>query len=177
MPALGVGVYSWKLKMVYWTLQTIEQELRSMEPKLVPLLATRCLYLGHWVHRGWWGGGTSDKTSAWPTGWWHVMLTCSSTTLGCEIPVLGWNIKGANRGYRGIKGHWGIRGIGGYIWKMKMVYCKVLLKTQDGLLQAIEHELRWMGPKLVPLLATSCLYWGYIWAQIKLTWCCTALGH
>ena len=31
---------------------------------------------------GWWvWQGTSDKTSSWPTGWWHVMLTCSSTTL------------------------------------------------------------------------------------------------
>ena len=36
----------------------------------------------------------------------------------------------------------GVRGIGGYIWKMKTVYCKVLLKTSDGLLQTIEHELR-----------------------------------
>ena len=26
-------------------------------------------------------GDTSDKKSAWPTDWWHVMLTCSSTTL------------------------------------------------------------------------------------------------
>ena len=34
---------------------------------------------------------------------------------------------------------------------MKMVYYKVLLKTQDSLLQTIEHELRSMGPKLVPL--------------------------
>ena len=30
---------------------------------------------------GWWGGGTSEKTSAWPTAWWHVILNCSSTTL------------------------------------------------------------------------------------------------
>ena len=43
---------------------------------------------------------------------------------------------------------------------MKMVYCKVLLKTEDGLLQTIVHELRSMGPKLVPLLATRCLYLG-----------------
>ena len=41
---------------------------------------------------------------------------------------------------------------------MKTVYCKVLVKTQDGLLQTIEHELRSMGPKFIPLLATRCLY-------------------
>ena len=34
---------------------------------------------GHMGLMGW--KGTSDKASAWPTGWWHVMLTCSSTTL------------------------------------------------------------------------------------------------
>ena len=43
---------------------------------------------------------------------------------------------------------------------MKVVYCKVLLKTQDGLLETVEHELRSMGPKLVPLLVTRCLYVG-----------------
>ena len=60
-------------------------------------------------------------------------------------------------GIRGLTG-----GIGGYIWKIKMVYCKVLLKTQDGLLKTIEHELRSMGPKLVPLLATRYLCLGAI---------------
>ena len=45
---------------------------------------------------------------------------------------------------------------------MKMVYCKVLLKTQDGLLQTIEHELRSVEPKLVPLLATRCTTWGVL---------------
>ena len=42
--------------------------------------------------------------------------------------------------------------------KMKTVYCKVLVKTQDGLLQTIEHELRSMRPKLIPHLATRCCY-------------------
>ena len=42
----SIAEYSVKLKMVCWTLQTIEHEFRSMEPKFVPLLATRCLYLG-----------------------------------------------------------------------------------------------------------------------------------
>ena len=59
------------------------------------------------------------------------------------------------------------RALGGYIWKMKMVYYKVLLKTQDGLLQTIEHKFRSMGPKLVPLLATRCLYLGSIEGQMK----------
>ena len=57
-----------------------------------------------------------------------------------------------------------------------MVYCKldVFIKTQDGLLktednskqdcllQTIAHELRSMGPKLVPILATRCLYLGVL---------------
>ena len=43
---------------------------------------------------------------------------------------------------------------------MKTVYCKVLLKTQDSLLQVIEHELMSMGPKFIPLLATRCLSFG-----------------
>ena len=53
---------------------------------------------------------------------------------------------------------------------MQTVYCKVLLKTQDGLFETIEHELRSTGPKLVPLLATRCLsLWCYIWAEVNLT--------
>ena len=48
--------------------------------------------------------------------------------------------------------------MGGYISNMKMGYCKVLLKTQDGLLQTIEHELKSTGLKLVPFLATRLLY-------------------
>ena len=43
---------------------------------------------------------------------------------------------------------------------MQMDYCKVLLKTQDGLLQTIEHQLRSTGPKLVPFLATRLFYLG-----------------
>ena len=35
-------------------------------------------------------------------------------------------------------------------------------KLRIGLLQTIEHELRPMGPTLVPLLATKCLYLGDI---------------
>ena len=61
---------------------------------------------------------------------------------------------------------WGVGAsgaLGGYMWKMKTVYCKVLMKTQDSLLQTIERELRSMRPKLVPLLATRCLYLGDIW--------------
>ena len=68
----------------------------------------------------------------------------------------GW---GWGRGIR--RADMGCWGIGGYIWKMKTVYCKVVIKTQDGLLQTIEHEIRSIRPNLVPLLATRCLYqWG-----------------
>ena len=218
------------------------------EAQVSTLLATRCLYLGHWGGIwGWWvWQGTSDKTSSWPTGWSIcVMLTCSSTTLDYEMPVLvlGWGVSGeliggvwalgvtyekwrlsiakyswkfktvyceaqvsttlghqmplpgdiegeyggdgvaeyiwqnivlthslmrcyANMGLgwgcqgtdRELTG--GVWGIGGYIWKMKTVYWKVLMKTQDSLLQTIEYELRSMGPKFVPVLATRCLYQG-----------------
>ena len=170
--------YIWKMKTVYCKvllktqdglLQTIEHELKSMGTKLVPLLATRCLYLG--TLRGIGGDGVGvhltkhqpdpqdDQMSHWPA----VVLLF---TTRCLNRVGG--VKWANRG------NWSC------IWKIKMVYCKVLLKTQDGLLQTIEHELKWMEPKLVPLMATRCLYlgalrgigvmgWGYIWQNISLT--------
>ena len=88
-------------------------------------------------------------------------------------------------GWCGCRGHQGCQGLH---LKMKTVYCKVLLKIQDGLLNTednrtwsevngtqvittIAHqmplcggtsELRSTGPNLVPLLATRCLclYWG-----------------
>ena len=62
---------------------------------------------------------------------------------------------GVSWDWQGVSG-----GIVGYIWKMKTAYCKVFLKTEVGLLQTIEHELRSTGPKLVPLLATTCLFLG-----------------
>ena len=95
--------------------------------------------------------GTSNKTSAWPKGWWHVMLTCSSTTLDHKMPVVGWG--GASRGQQVAS-----VGIGVTYEKWRWSFCKVLLKTEDSLLQTIEHELRPTGPKLVLVLATRCLY-------------------
>ena len=47
-----------------------------------------------------------------------------------------------------------------------MFYCKVLLKTQDSALQTMENELRSMGPKLVTLFATRCLYLGALRGHI-----------
>ena len=70
-----------------------------------------------------------------------------------SLVEVGWGVRGADRV---CMGHWGVT------YKMKMAYCKVLVKTQDSLLQTIEHELRSMRPKLVPLLATRCLYLGGI---------------
>ena len=58
-------------------------------------------------------------------------------------------------GVSGVDG--GVGGIG-VTYEKWTVYCKVLLKTEDGLLQTIEHELRSGGCKFVPLLATRCLY-------------------
>ena len=37
------------------------------------------------------------------------------------------------------------------------MYSKVLLKSQDSILQTIEHEFRWTRPQLVPSLATRCI--------------------
>ena len=45
---------------------------------------------------------------------------------------------------------------------MKTVSFKGLLKTQESLLQAIEHEFRSVEPKLIPLLVTRYLYLGEI---------------
>ena len=79
----------------------------------------------------------------------------------------GWGggLRGADRGCMGCWGHWGLH-----------------IKNEDCLLQKIAHKLRWMRPKLVPLLATICLYMGalrghmgvmgvagYIWQNIILT--------
>ena len=67
------------LKTQYGQLQTIEHELRSTGPKLLPLLqwdaSTR--------------GVTSDWRSAWPKGLPNVKLTWHSTTLGQWMPLLG----------------------------------------------------------------------------------------
>ena len=169
----GIGGYIWKMQMVYCKLllktkdgllQIIEHELRPMGPTLVPLLATRCLYLGSIL--GWWGGGTSYHTPAWPTDWPNVMLTCSSTTIDDYMPVHGVQVgvgeSGGKRGCRGVRGHWQLH-------MKNEVLCKLLLKTQDGLLQTIEHELRSSGPNLVLVLATRCLYWGYVWLKFSLT--------
>ena len=59
--------------------------------------------------------------------------------------------RGLTGGIGGVRKNWGLH------IKMKMVYSKVLLKTQNGLLQKVEHELSSTGPKLVPFLATILL--------------------
>ena len=66
--------------------------------------------------------GTFDKTSAWPTCWWHVILTCCSTTLDHKMSALGMGESGANRGCRG---YWGLH-----------------MKNEDGLLQSTLENLR-----------------------------------
>ena len=82
------------------------------------------------------------------------------------MPALGWGCQGC----RGIGGHWGLD------MKNADVYCKVLLKTQDGLLQTLEHELRSMVSKFVPLFAMRSLYLGIHLSpgQLNLS---TGLGH
>ena len=188
----GIGGYTWKMKTVYWKLlmktqdsllQAIEHELRSIWPKLIPLLATKCLYLGAY------GVGVhltkhQPHPQADDMSCWHVVVPLLTTRcLYCSSSV-----RGTDRG---------VGGIGGLPMKMETVYWKVILKTQDGLLQTIEHELRSMGPKLVPLLATRCLYleavrgiWGWWegafnktsawptgWWHVMLTCISTNLDH
>ena len=65
-------------------------------------------------------------------------------------------------GCQGWTGDVGTSGGMGVTYDKYRVFCKVLLKTADGLLQTIAHELKSVMPKLVPLLATRCLYMGGI---------------
>ena len=120
-------------------LQTTEHELRSMRPKLIPLLSTNCLCLGALKgHMGWWVWQCMTKHHPDPQAddmwWWPAVVPLLTT----RCLYWGWAVRGAYRG---------VGGIGGYIWKMKTVYCKVLMKAQDSLLQTIKHELRSMGPR------------------------------
>ena len=97
--------------------------------------------------------------------WWCEVV--SLLTIRC----LYWD-----GGIRGLTGGVGVSGvIRGYMWNMQMIYCKELLKTQDSLLQTLEHELRSSGLKLVPFLATRWLYWGYIWTQVSCIYISTIL--
>ena len=141
-----------------------------MWPDVVLLLATKCLYWGWgWGHMGvgvhltkHQPDSQADQMSCWPVV--VPLLTTRCVYWGGEGPT---------------------GGIGGDIWK-----------NQDSVLQSplensrlsiehcrpIEHELRSMEPKLVPLLATKCLYlvghWGgigewwvggYMWQNISMT--------
>ena len=110
-------------------------------------------------HGGWGGkgGGTTDKTSAWPTDWLYVMLTYSNTTLDHLMPVLevgvsgGW--QGANRG---------VAGIGGLHMKNDIL----LQSTVENCRESIADNRTWcqmvdqLDPLFIPLLVTRCLYWG-----------------
>ena len=154
-------------------------------PKLVSLLATKCLYwggggnrVGYREARG--GRGTSDQSSAWPKVvpnlagrclmgyiWPMVSLTYSSTTLGH---------------YKG-----------GYIWpKVSLTWCSTTLGYYMPLLGEGGDRAGWqwwgiggtfdqrsVWPKVVLHLATRCLCVGdrYIWLKVSLTCCSTTLGH
>ena len=61
----------------------------------------------------------------------------------------------------------GIRGTLGVTYQIEDDLLQSTLDTQDGLLQTIAHELRSMGPKLVPLLATTCLYLGELRGHMR----------
>ena len=91
--------------------------------------------------------------------WAQVNQTYLCTGLGHAMSLVGcWGE------YRdvGASGAWALH-------MKNTVYCKVLVKTQDGLLQTIAHELRSVRPKVVPLLTTKCLYLvgieGHMWGM------------
>ena len=101
----------------------MEHEFRWTRHQFKPLLATRYISLGGWVHlRTYHSDPQAGDVSCWPAVVPLLITRCL---------YLGWGIRGSCRG------SWGVRGIGGYIWNIKMGYYKVLLKTEDGLLQAI----------------------------------------
>ena len=184
----GIRGYIWKMKAVYCKvllktpdslLQTIEHELRSTGPKLVPLFVTGCLSLG--------GIEGACRDDGWGHSWQNSSLTHRLMTCHADlqvVPLLNTRCLYWGGGVRGA--------LVAYIWKIETVYCKVLLKTQDSLLQTIEHELRSMGPKIVPLLATRCLSlgacggggtsdkraaWPTGWWHVMLTCSSTTLDH
>ena len=116
-------------------------ELRSTGSNWVPLLATRCLYQGVGVHltRG------QPDLKADQMSYWPEVVLCLATR------CLYW---GLGMGYQGDgQGHWGV---GATSEKIKTVYCKVLLKTQDILLNTEDKTT---------------------WAQVNWTQLCTTLGH
>ena len=106
--------------------------------------------LGHQIPLPWWhwggdGWGTSDKTSADQQA---DDMSCWATVVPLlTARCLYWD---------GVGGRWGI---GGYMKnerRMKMVYCKVLLKTEDSLLNTADNR---------------------IWDQVNGTQISTTLGH
>ena len=95
--------------------------------------------------------------------------------------------QGPMEGIRGVRGHWGD------IWRIKMVYFKVVLKTQDGLLNTADNRT-WAQANETQVSTTldhqmppprgiegawGWLGWGEIWQtsawpkgwpNVKLTW-------
>ena len=95
-----------------------------------------------------WGRGISDQTSAWPTDWPNVMMTCSSTTLTTRCLHWGWGCQRPTWGVGGIRGQWGLD-----------------MKNADGLLQSTLENSRW------PIADNRT------WAQVNGTQVHTILGH
>ena len=129
----------------------------------VPFLATRCLYQGVGVHltRGQ-PDPKADEMSCWPE-------VVPLLTTRC----LYW---GRGGGSEEASGGWGLhlKNEDGLLQTED-----IFLKTQDSLLNTEDNrnELRSMRPMLVPLLASRCLFWGYIWAQVNQTQLSATLGH
>ena len=140
-----------------------------------------CTHGAIWNYPGYWQDMYPHiNRSTWPKSWPNVKWILCSFTLGhhmtlpgsmggflmtgnpdppvdymaswCEMPPMGT-----------------LKDVGGYIWKLKTVYCKVLLITADNLLQTIAHWLRSMRPKLVPVLATRCLCQGVGISELRST--------
>ena len=131
----------------------------------------------------WWGhrGGVY----IWPNiSLTHRLMKChtdlqyyhSWSLDACTGGESGVGCQGGWQGALSIRGHWC------YIWKMKMFYCNILLKTRDGLLNTADNRT-WAqvnGPQVsttlshqMPLPGVSrghseVMGWGYIWQNISL---------
>ena len=145
-------------------LQTIEDGLRSMGPKFIPLLATRCLYQGVCETESQ-PDPKANQMSRWPNIYWApVNWTYVRTILGHQMPLQGGTSDWMSawcKGWPNVKMTWWSTILGHQMPLLGVVWPNVrLTRRMTGL-------SRW--PYIVLFLATRCLYWGYIWSNVRLT--------
>ena len=168
-------------------------ELRSTTPNWVPILAIRYLYWGYiWpqvsliqrltkcqadlkeYHSRPWDTSTREYVSS------QVNQIQLCTTHGHHMPLLGiclnsgqmgptlyhsWSLDATTRGTSEL------RSTRPKDWpNAKLTWSSTTLGHQMPL-PGGTSELRSTRPNFVPLMATRCCYWWYIWAQINWTKC------